>query len=200
MKQKGYKLTIIAKVVWQMKTTAKVLLSSALAGIVFGCHVMSGTPAENTQSGMTTVINTVTINGAPNGVFDLITTARLWPQWHPATEAVGGVIERPYGLGDFIHERGRIGDRDFETTWKVVEHVRPRTIVLQSQKAPTRITYTFTTDNGRTLFTRKLEYKADGFAAVKELENIMRAQSEQAVNQLKALVEKLLGEEAKPLS
>ena len=54
---------------------------------------------------MTAVVNTVTINGAPKAVFDLITTARLWPQWHPATKGVGGVVERPYGLGDMIHER-----------------------------------------------------------------------------------------------
>jgi hypothetical protein len=77
-------------------------------------------------------------------VFDLITTARLWPQWHAATKGVGGVVERLYGLGDLIHERGQIGDKEFQTTWKVVEHVRPSKIVLQSQTAPTRITYTFT--------------------------------------------------------
>jgi hypothetical protein len=33
---------------------------------------------------------------------------------------------------------------------------------------------------------------------VKELEKVMRDQSEQGVNQLKALVEKILSEEAKP--
>jgi hypothetical protein len=87
---------------------------------------------------------------------------------------VGGVIERPYGLGDLIHERGRIGDKDFEVTWKVVEHVRPSKIVLQAQGAPTRITYTFTPGKETTVFTRKLEYQADNLASVKELEKIMR--------------------------
>jgi uncharacterized protein YndB with AHSA1/START domain len=183
-----------------MKTKAKVYLLGVLAVIVFGDDLMSGTATVNTPSGMTAVVNTVTINGTPKSVFDLITTARLWPQWHPATKGVGGVVERPYGLGDFIHERGRIGDKEFETTWKVVEHVRPRKIVLQSQKAPTRITYMFKSVKGTTLFTRKLEYKADSFAAVKELEKVMRAQSEQGVIQLKALVEKILNEEAKPLN
>ena len=149
---------------------------------------------------MTAVVNTVTINGAPKAVFDLITTARLWPQWHPATKGVGGVVERPYGLGDMIHERGRIGDKDFETTWKVVEYARPSKIVLQSQNAPTRITYTFTPGKGMTVFTRKLEYEAENFAAVRELEKVMRDQSEQGVKQLKALVEKILSEEAKPLT
>ncbi len=149
---------------------------------------------------MTAVVNTVMINGAPKAVFDLITTARLWPQWHPATKGVGGVVERSYGLGDLIHERGRIGEKDFETTWKVVEHARASKVVLQSQNAPTRITYTFTPDKGTTVFTRKLDYKVENFAAVKELENVMRDQSEQGVKQLKALVEKILSEEAKPLT
>jgi len=51
-----------------------------------------------------------------------------------------------------------------------------------------------------TVFTRKLEYKAENFAAVKELEKVMRDQSEQGVNQLKMLVEKILSEEAKSLT
>ena len=183
-----------------MKTRAKSLLLASLAVIVLCANQTAVRAAENKRSGMTAVVNTVTINGAPKAVFDLITTARLWPQWHPATKGVGGVVERPYGLGDMIHERGRIGDKDFETTWKVVEYARPSKIVLQSQNAPTRITYTFTPGKGMTVFTRKLEYKAENFAAVKELEKVMRDQSEQGVKQLKALVEKILSEEAKPLT
>ncbi len=184
-----------------MKTLAKDLLLGALAVIVFCCNLTHGIgAAEKNTSGMTAVVTTVTINGTPKAVFDLITTARLWLQWHPATKGVGGVVDRPYGLGDLIHERGLIGDKDFSTTWKVVEHVRPSKIVLQSQNAPTRITYTFAPGKGTTLFTRKLEYKAESFAAVKELEKIMLDQSEQGVKQLKALVEKILNEEKKPLT
>jgi len=184
-----------------MKIAANFFLSGALAVIVLCYNQTSVTAAgESKQSGKTTVVNTVTINGPPKAVFDLITTARLWPQWHPATKGVGGVVERPYGLGDLIHEHGRIGDKDFETTWKVVEHARPSKIVLQSQKSPTRITYTFTPGKETTIFTRKLEYQAENFAPVKELEKVMRDQSEQGVNRLKALVEKILSEEAKPLT
>jgi uncharacterized protein YndB with AHSA1/START domain len=184
-----------------MKASVKSFFLGALTVIAFCCGQTSGTAAaEKKPSGMTVLVTTVTINGTPKAVFDLITTARLWPQWHPATKGVGGVVERPYGLGDLIHERGRIGEKDFETTWKVVEHVRPLKIVLQSQNAPTRITYTFTPGKGTTLYTRRLEYKADSFAGVKELEKVMLDQSEQGVKQLKALVEKILSEEAKPLT
>jgi uncharacterized protein YndB with AHSA1/START domain len=178
-------------------TKTRSLLLAALAMTVFYYGQTLGA-AEKKPNATTTVVTTVTINGAPKAVFDLITMARLWPQWHPATKGVGGVVERPYGLGDLIHERGRIGDTDFATTWKVVEHARPSKIVLQSQTAPTRITYTFKPGKGTTVFTRKLEYKADSFASVKELEKVMRDQSEQGVKQLKALIEKIL--EAKPLT
>lgn len=181
-----------------MTTKTRSLLLAALVVLVYDQTV--GTAAEKKPSATTAVVNTVTIKGPPKAVFDLITTARLWPQWHPATKGVGGVVERPYGLGDLIHERGQIGDKEFQTTWKVVEHARPSRIVLQSQTAPTRITYTFTAGKGTTTFTRRLEYRADSFAAVKELEKVMRDQSEQAVKQLKMLVEKLLGDETKPLT
>jgi len=48
---------------------------------------------------MTRAANQVTIGGPPERVFDLVTTARYWPDWHPATLAVGGVTERPMALG-----------------------------------------------------------------------------------------------------
>lgn len=85
---------------------------------------------------MASVVNSVTINGAAAPVFDLVTTARFWPQWHPASQAVGGVTQRPFQLGDRIHERGQIASMDFQVTWKVVEHVRPNRIVLECDTPP----------------------------------------------------------------
>jgi uncharacterized protein YndB with AHSA1/START domain len=165
----------------QIGKIANPILLASLA-VIFLCHSQdTARAAQNKASAMTTVVNTVAIDGAPKAVFDLITTARLWPQWHPATKAVGGVVERPYGLGDLIHERGRIGELNFETTWKVAEHVRPSRIVLQSIKGPTRITYTFVADKGSTRFTRKLEYDAKSFAAAKDLEKAMRDQPNRAL-------------------
>ena len=183
-----------------MRAANSLLLTTLAVIVICYNHKAGAAGPQSKSSGVTAVTNTVTIKGPPKAVFDLITTARLWPQWHPATKAVGGVVERPYGLGDLIHERGQIGSADFETTWKVVEHVRPSKIVLQSQKAPTRITYTFAAGKGTTVFTRKLEYQGENFASVKELEKVMPDQSEGGVNQLKALVEKILSEEAKPLN
>ena len=58
---------------------------------------------------MATLTTTIQIHGALAPVFDLVTTTRFWPQWHPATIGVGGVTERPFQLGDKIRERAHIG-------------------------------------------------------------------------------------------
>jgi len=109
------------------------------------------------------------------------------------------VTERPYGLGDRIYERGRIGQLEFQTSWRVAEYVWGSRIVLQSEKSPTRITYSFQARDGVTVFTRNLQYKPENFATtaanLSGAEQLMRSQSEQAVNQLKGLVEKIVRQE-----
>jgi len=42
----------------------------------------------------------------PGKVFDLVTTAELWPQWAVLARAMAGVTERPFQLGD-PHSRVR---------------------------------------------------------------------------------------------
>jgi uncharacterized protein YndB with AHSA1/START domain len=146
------------------------------------------------------VVNTVTINGAAAPVFDLVTTARFWPQWHPASQAVEGVTQRSFQLGDFVRERGQIAGIDFLVTWKVVEHVRPNRIVLQCDRPPARITYAFREQGADTEFRRELEYDPSTFRAgipdAEQMAELMHAQSEEALGRLKALVEKILKEEA----
>jgi uncharacterized protein YndB with AHSA1/START domain len=34
-----------------------------------------------------------------DAVFDVVTTARFWPEWHPATRGVEGDIDHPARLG-----------------------------------------------------------------------------------------------------
>jgi uncharacterized protein YndB with AHSA1/START domain len=160
------------------------------------------TPASESvrQDEMMAVVNSVTIAGPRDAVFDLITTARFWPQWHPATLGVGGVTERPYGGGDRIFERGRIGTLDFQVVWKVVEYERPSHVVLQAEIPRARITYAFQVQDGATVFTRKVEYRREkslpSTASPDEVDQLMQIQSAQAVDQLKGLVERILREEA----
>jgi uncharacterized protein YndB with AHSA1/START domain len=166
------------------------------------CHGQSerATSGEFPHDAATPVVNTITIAGAPEAVFDLVTTARFWPQWHPATRAVGGVVERPYRLGDQVYERGQIGNRDFQVIWKVVEWAPPSRVVLRAEKPLAQITYAFQARDGATIFTRELKYKLENPAAAasatEEVDRLMRVQSEQAVTQLKELVESILRQEA----
>jgi uncharacterized protein YndB with AHSA1/START domain len=156
-------------------------------------------PAHSSRVTLSSVINTISIEGAPEAVFDLVTTARFWAQWHPATTGISGVTQRPYLLGDRIIEQGRIGKGEFKVIWKVTEYVRPRRIVLQSEASPVQITYSFNSRGNTTEFRRELKYNPEDLKAIsvdpKEVNRLMQTQSEQAVKQLKGLVEKILREE-----
>ncbi len=162
------------------------------------CHSQQDRPASaDTQpDGMVSIVNAVAIAGDRQAVFDLITTARFWPLWHPASMLVGGVTERPYRLGDRIRERGQVATQAFQVTWTVAEHERPSHVVLESEDSSVRITYAFKSGEEATVFMRKLQYNAQDLAVSDftpdELNRAMRLQSEQAVNQLKAFVEKIL--------
>lgn len=143
---------------------------------------------------MSRVVNAVTIDGPIDGVFDEVTTTRSWPDWHPATVAVGGVTDRPIALGDRIHERARIGAQEYEGDWTVVEHERPTRVVMCVLGSATRISYAFVAEgDATTRFTRTLEFDAAEFAgSVAEpaaLEHLMFTQSEAALAKLKNLVE-----------
>src|SRR5262249_55217918 len=78
-----------------------------------------GSGREGKGDAMALIVNIITITGPAEAVFDLVTTARYWPRWHPATLAVGGVTQRPFGLGDRIHERVRFGEVVTQGTWEV---------------------------------------------------------------------------------
>src|ERR1043166_411253 len=144
---------------------------------------------------MPTIANSIMITGPVAAVFDLVTTARFWPQWHPATLAVGGVTERPYQLGDAIHERGQVGAAQFQVVWTVTEHDRPRRVAFQCP-APARIVYTFEQKGESTEFRREVEYADAVLAAASSdpetLRHVMLAQSAEALARVKQLVEAIL--------
>ncbi|MCL4302993.1 MAG: SRPBCC family protein [Anaerolineae bacterium] len=149
---------------------------------------------------MAQVTNTVQINGPLEPVFDLVTTTRFWPQWHPATTGVGGVTERPVLLGDKIRERAVIGRQTYEGNWTVVEHVRPAQVALLMESGRIKITYSFQAMGPATEFKRELEFYPEDFSASVSdpslLEKLMHQQSEQALQKLKSLIEGVLQQEA----
>jgi hypothetical protein len=150
---------------------------------------------------MAQVINTIQIHGSLAAVFDLVTTTRFWPQWHPATVGVGGVTERPFLQGDKIRERAKIGAHTYEGTWTVIEHVRPARAVLLGESGRIQISYAFQQLGDQVEYSRTLEYHPEDFAASTpdpdRLATLMHTQSEQALQKLKPLVEQILADEAK---
>ncbi|MBE7469059.1 MAG: SRPBCC family protein [Anaerolineales bacterium] len=150
---------------------------------------------------MAQVTNTIQIHGPLEAVFDLASTTRFWPQWHPATTGVGGVTERPMLQGDKIRERAVIGGKTYEGNWTVVEHTRPARVVLLMESGRIKISYSFQASGSTTEFKRELEFHPEDFgASVAEpdlLEKLMHQQSEQALQKLKALVEAILQKETR---
>ncbi len=145
---------------------------------------------------MARVINTILINGPLEAVFELATTTRFWPRWHPATTGVGGVTERPMLLGDKIRERAVIGGKTYEGNWTVVEHSRPARVLLLMESGRINISYSFEATDLTTAFKRTLEFHPEDFGAdPASIEKLMHAQSEQALAKLKALIEGILAQE-----
>jgi predicted ester cyclase len=141
---------------------------------------------------MTHISNQIRIDGPLPAVFDLVTTTRTWPQWHPATTAVAGVTDRPLALGDQVRETAVIGGRVHEGTWTVVEHQRPARVILHIEAGRIAIGYSFSEANSATLLSRELTYRPEDFAGGADpaaLEARMSAQSEEALHRLKWLVE-----------
>ncbi len=145
---------------------------------------------------MEQVTNSIEINGRLEPIFDLVTTTKYWPQWHPATVGVGGVTERPFTLDDQIIERAQIGPRLYEGTWTVVEWERPFRVVLRGESGRIFISYTFQQTGEQVIFGRQLQYHPEDFAASApdpaQLKTIMYQQSQLALQKLKALVEGLV--------
>jgi uncharacterized protein YndB with AHSA1/START domain len=143
---------------------------------------------------MAQVVNQVTIDGPIETVFDEVTTTSSWPDWHPATVAVGGVTDRPIASGDKIQEVARIGGQEYEGDWTVVEFERPSHLKMQVLESGTAITYSFVAEGPRsTRFTRTLDFDtaqfANSAAEPAALERLMYSQSETALGKLKGLVE-----------
>lgn len=144
----------------------------------------------------TRVENQVTIQGEAERVFDTITTAKYWPQWHPATLGVSGAIDKPMQLGDVIVERANIFGIPGTAEWRVTEWTRPTSVKLESQGslfARATIQYEFSPSGDSVRFTRTLDYAFIGFGGPLDwfwIKPIMENQSARAIENLKAFVEK----------
>jgi uncharacterized protein YndB with AHSA1/START domain len=140
------------------------------------------------------IANEVVIAGPPEKVFDVLTIARLWPQWHVLTRAVAGVIETPFQMGDRMYEFVRTPSGPYEFEWQIVELDRPRRAKLQAEDG-TAITYTFEARADGTLFRRVFEV-GSVFGNQKPVA-VTKDTELRSVQNLKALVENIIWREQK---
>jgi len=122
-----------------------------------------------------------------NAVYDLVTTARFWTEWHPATRGVDGDVGRPARLGDKITEHVLIGGHEGSATWTVIEHDPPHHMAIETDAAPGRVRISYqltTTDEGGTRFQRDLDFPELGA----QIDAVMEAQSAEGTANLARLV------------
>lgn len=156
--------------------------------------------AETFQSGITNDIN---IKQPAEVVYDYVTTADNWKDWHPNTRDTDGANDHPATLGEEITEYLKIGDFDAGTIhWVVTGDSRPTLwqITGEYADAPVQFTITYTlttTRRGDTHYRRELVYTFEE-TSLNVLLNYffirpaMRFTSTQAVRHLKAEVEDLM--------
>lgn len=123
-----------------------------------------------------------------DAVFNVVTTARYWTEWHPATRGVEGDIDHPARLGDHIVEHVTIAGIEGTGTWTVVEHDRPRHLALEAQLdvGRLRMSYQLAAVTGGTRFQHDLDFPD----LAPQIVAIMAAQSQAGVASLAQLVER----------
>ena len=110
---------------------------------------------------MPTVSHHFVVDRPISAVFDVVTTARFWPEWHPATRGVEGDVGHPARLGDQIVEHVTIAGTQGSGTWTVVERDRPHRLALEADIAvgQLRISYLFSQEKGgATRLQRDLDF------------------------------------------
>lgn len=108
------------------------------------------------------VTTSVTIPVPPSDLFALVTNARQWPRWHPATASVRDTPDRPLIQGESVVESIRAAGRSFDARWVVVECDAPRrwVIATDSPRGCAQIEYSLTADHAGTCFTRRLRWRS----------------------------------------
>jgi hypothetical protein len=121
-------------------------------------------------------------------VFDVVTTARFWPEWHPATRAVEGDIDHPARLGDLITEHVTIAGIEGTGTWTVTGYDPPHHLALETDLTlgHLRISYQLAAEGGGTRFQRDLDFPDLGA----QVTAAMEAQSAVGITNLARLVQR----------
>jgi uncharacterized protein YndB with AHSA1/START domain len=116
-------------------------------------------------SGATTIVSTIEIARRRADVFDFVSNAALWPQWHPATRAVREVPMRPLREGETLVESIAAAGHRFDARWTVRVCEAPARWVIETDtpRGAARVGYRLVEAGaGRCRFERTLEYRSKG--------------------------------------
>ena len=83
-------------------------------------------------------------------VFRYVADARNRPQWDESVDSEELTSPEPIGVGSTIHTRMRSMGREYEYTWKIVEHDPPTRMAVDSTSGPfpTTLVFEFTGEDG----------------------------------------------------
>ncbi len=148
----------------------------------------------NTIRSVATV--SVQIDRSVEEVFDFITTAANWTQWHPATVSVSGDVDHPALEGETIVEIVRFGVARDRFAWRVEEREASYRWVIRAKSErhgqKVKIVYNLEPENGGTRWEREMTFYLPG--SFKHLDKLfinrtLTRNSRKAVRQLKELME-----------
>jgi uncharacterized protein YndB with AHSA1/START domain len=128
-------------------------------------------------------------------VFAFATNASLWHYWHPATEAVSGVENRPLVVGDKVTESICAGGRRFSATWTVLACDAPALWVIATDtgEGDARIVYDLRSEGALSRFIRTLQCRSRRWPWSALDRNLTRwvlaRQSQRALANLKQVLE-----------
>ncbi len=139
-------------------------------------------------------------------VFDLITTVKYWPEWHPSSLETWGQTETPAKIGDEATERVQIGAIKGEITWVVSRYNRPWLWEITAteiklplmSKGSTKIVYDLARSEKEVLFVRTHSYQMPTaltrFYDRVRFRNKLNTDSGHGIVRIKEMVEKILPE------
>ena len=110
---------------------------------------------------MSRIYTSIIIHKPVEQVFDFVTTANSWPQWHPSSLSVRGASDHSGVSGDQVTEEFLVAGRRGQAVWTVRERAYPQRWVIDgrvSKAGGGTITYTLTWQNGSTKFEREFIY------------------------------------------
>lgn len=141
----------------------------------------------------------IEINGPVQAVFDLVTQARFWPEWHVLTRAVTGTTQRPFRPGDKFTEFIRTPEGTQELTWHVVDFEEGKRVTIGQEGNPNTISYRFSATPNGTLFSRTVDSPEGSQvkSAAASRAAVTHDTETHSINALKALVERILANEQK---